>query len=224
MLAALDDGVGAVVAALRRSGRFEETFIFFQSDNGPSREIANWLDGRTDPYYGGGCTLKGHKFSLYEGGIRSPALACWPARIPAGQTIGEVGIAMDIFPTFVRAAGGDLAKYELDGRDVIAMLADRGDSPHDAIFWEMGRQTAVRRGPWKLVLHGQLVEGAPSEDEVFLADLAVDPAERTNLGEQHPVLVTDLRDAATSWRQRIEERWEREWRPLLVTVGTTSWR
>jgi arylsulfatase A len=224
MLAALDDSVGEVVAALQRAGRFEDTFIFFQSDNGPSRETANWLDGRTDPFYGGGCTLKGHKFSLYEGGIRSPALACWPARIPAGPTVAEVGIAMDIFPTLVKVAGGDPAGYEIDGRDVLPTLAHRAPSPHDELFWEMGRQTAVRKGRWKLVLHGQLVEGAPPEDEVFLADLASDPAERTNLRESHPEITRELREAATSWRQGIEERWERQWRPLLGQTGATTWR
>jgi arylsulfatase A-like enzyme len=224
MLAALDDSVGEVVAALRRSGRFEDTFIFFQSDNGPSRETANWLDGRTDPFYGGGCTLKGHKFSLYEGGIRSPALACWPARIPAGQTVAEVGIAMDIFPTLVKVAGGDPGGYEIDGRDVLPTLADRAPSPHDALFWEMGRQTAVRKGRWKLVLHGQIVEGAPPEDEVFLADLGTDPTERTNIHDVHPEITRELREAATSWRQGIEERWERQWRPLLGQTGTTTWR
>jgi arylsulfatase A-like enzyme len=224
MLAALDDGVGEVVAALGRAGRFEDTFVFFQSDNGPSREIANWLDGRTDPFYGGGCTLKGHKFSLYEGGIRSPALACWPARIPAGQTIAEVGVAMDIFPTLVHTAGGDFGGYEIDGSDVLPMLAERAASPHDAVFWEMGRQTAVRKGPWKLVLHGQLVEGAPAEEEEFLADLANDPAERTNLRERRPDVTAELREAATTWRRAIEERWERQWRPMLGGTGTTTWR
>jgi arylsulfatase A-like enzyme len=88
----------------------------------------------------------------------------------------------------------------------------------------MGRQTAVRKGSWKLVLHGQLVEGAPPDDEVFLADLSTDPAERTNLRERYAELVAELRDAATGWRQGIEERWEREWRPLLSEIGTTTWR
>jgi arylsulfatase A-like enzyme len=104
------------------------------------------------------------------------------------------------------------------------MLADGAVSPHDAIFWEMGRQTAVRRGSWKLVLHGQLVEGAPAEDEVFLADVERDPAERVNLREGNPEIAAELREAATSWRQSIEDRWEKEWRPRLAEAGTTSWR
>ena len=55
---------------------------------------------------------------------------------------------MDIFPTFMRAAGGDLDGYELDGLDVLAMLTDRAPSPHEALFWEMGRQN--RDAPWTL--------------------------------------------------------------------------
>jgi len=88
----------------------------------------------------------------------------------------------------------------------------------------MGRQTAVRKGRWKLVLHGQLVEDAPPEDEVFLADLGTDPTERTNLRDVHPEITRELREASTSWRQGIEERWERQWRPLLGQTGATTWR
>jgi len=107
MLASMDEEVGAILEELARAGLRENTFVFFQSDNGPSREARNRLDGRTDPYYGSRCRLKGHKFSLFEGGIRSPAIASWPARIPPGLRISEAGIAMDLFPTFLRLAGGD---------------------------------------------------------------------------------------------------------------------
>src|SRR5919197_3187140 len=159
MIAAMDDGVGALLDELERLGLREDTCVFFQSDNGPSRETSNCLNGRPEPYYGGGtCSLKGHKFSLFEGGIRSPALFSWPARIPAARDVRELGLAMDVFPTLLAAAGGDPSRYELDGRDVLPMLADGAPSPHREVFWEMGRQTAVRRSRWKLVLNGQLVE------------------------------------------------------------------
>ena len=221
MLSAMDDGVGAIMAELERQGIYETTAIFFQSDNGPSRETRNWLDGRADPYYGGSAgKLKGHKFSLYEGGIRVPALVSWPARIPAGQVIDGVGAAMDLFPTLLRAAGGDPAAYELDGLDVLPMLADRAPSPHGDLFWEMGQQTAVRRGPWKLVLKGQLVEGAPPEDDVHLANLDADMAERHNLADQYPELVAELTAAAEAWRARIEQRWRDEWLPKIPGATT----
>jgi arylsulfatase A-like enzyme len=222
MISAVDDAVGAVGDELDRQGIRENTFIFFQSDNGPSRESRNWLDGTQDPYYGGTAgILKGHKFSLYEGGIRMPSLMCWPVRIPAGQVIHEPGAAMDIFPTFLRAAGGDPAEYELDGLDVLPMVTEKAATPHEQIFWEMGKQTAVRRGDWKLVLNGQLVEGAPPEDDVFLTMLADDPGERENHAARRPEIVVELRRVAETWRAGIEERWEREWKPAIA--GYTSY-
>ncbi len=232
MIAAMDDGVGAIVDELSRRGLRDDTFIFFQSDNGPSRETRNWLNGRTEPYYGSRCTLKGHKFSLFEGGIRSPAMASWPTRIPAGARVTEHGAAMDLFPTFLRAAGGDVGRYEFDGLDVLPMLADAAPSPHGDLYWEMGRQTAIRRGRWKLVLNGLLVESdrtetpiedVPPEDAIFLADVVADPDERHNLRAEHPQLAAELKVAAETWRGRIEARWEREWRGQTAETGVTGW-
>ena len=216
MLSAVDDAVGAVTDELERQGIAGQTCLYYQSDNGPSRESRNWLDGTLDPYYGGTAGgLKGHKFSLYEGGIRSPGILTWPERIPAGQVLDVPGAAMDVFPTFLKAAGGDPGAYELDGLDVLPAVAAGAPAPHERIFWEMGRQTAVREGRWKLVLNGQLVEGAPPEDDVFLADLETDPGERTNLATAQPERAAALRAAAEAWRAGIEARWQREWLPRV---------
>jgi len=214
MLAGVDDSVGQITAALDRHGLRDNTFCFFQSDNGPSRETRNWLDGTQDPYYGGSAgSLKGHKFSLYDGGIRMPALMSWPAVIPAGQVVDGVGAAMDVLPTFLKAAGGDPSAYDLDGRDVLPMVAQGADSPHETVFWEMGKQTAVRAGRWKLVLNGQLVEGAPPEDAVHLADLDADMGERVNLAARHPDVADRLKRQADAWRQQLEKSWEQSWNP-----------
>lgn len=208
MLAAVDDGVGVVTEELRRLGILENTLIFFQSDNGPSRETRNWLDGTPDPYYGGATGgLRGHKFSLFEGGIRVPGIFHWPAGIPGGQVIREPCAAMDVFPTVLKAAGGDPARYELDGRDILGVLRDGARSPHDRLFWEMGGQTAVRAGRHKLVLDGQLVEGEGPVAPVFLADLASDPGESVNLAADLPEVAEGLRRDALEWRRGIEERW-----------------
>jgi len=213
MLAAVDDSVGAIMGALDRAGMKDNTCVFFQSDNGPSRETRNWLDSTPDPYYGGSAgKLKGHKFSLYEGGIRMPAIMSWPDRIPGGQVIGEVGAAMDVFPTFLRAAGGDPGDYELDGLDVMPMVTDGAPTPHERIFWEQGKQTAVRRGKWKLVLNGQLVEGAPAEDAVHLSDLEADMGEKTNLKHELPEITAELKAAAEEWRAGIDRHWDDNWK------------
>ena len=221
MISALDDGIGEIMAELARHGLVENTCVFFMGDNGPSRETRNWLDGRTDPYYGGTAgQLKGHKFSLYEGGIRVPGILHWPARVPGGQVLDWPAAAMDIFPTFFTAAGGDPSGYELDGVDIFPMLAEGVPAPPRDLYWELGGQTAVRRGQWKLVLKGQLVEGAPPEDDVHLADLDADMAERRNLAAARPEVAAELTTAAEAWRARIEERWQREWLPQVKS--TTS--
>lgn len=221
MISAVDDSVGAIMAEIERLGAGNNTCTVFTSDNGPSRETRNWLDGRTDPYYGGTAGIfKGHKFSLYEGGIRMPAIMNWPGRIPAGTICGEMCASMDVFPTLLAAAGGEPADYELDGRDILSMVADGAENPHQDIFWEMDGQTAIRRYKWKLVLNGQLVEGSPPENEVHLADLTIDPGERTNLKDVYPEITAELTKAATTWRTGIEERWERHWQP--GAAGSTT--
>ena len=221
MLSAVDDSVGAIMEEVRKQGLIEDTCVFFQSDNGPSRETRNWLDGTRDPYYGGTAgKLKGHKFSLYDGGIRVPGLMSWPGRIPPKQVLNGVGAAMDIFPTFLKAAGGDVDAYEVDGLDIMPMVANGAGSPHECVFWEMGKQTAVRRGKWKLVLNGQLVEGAPPEDEVHLSDLETDVSEAVNLKDRCPEVAAELKAAAEKWRAGIEARWKTTWLPHLN--GTTT--
>jgi arylsulfatase A-like enzyme len=123
----------------------------------------------------------------------------------------------------LKAAGGSPSAYEIDGQDVLPMVAEGAPSPHQdqPIFWEMNRQTAARHGKWKLVLNGQLVEGAPPEDDVFLADLDAEMGERTNLKDAHPEVVDELRRLAENWRTTLEERWAREWQPRAT--GATSY-
>jgi arylsulfatase A-like enzyme len=221
MLSAVDDGVGSVVAELKRQNVYENTCIVFTSDNGPSRETRNWLDGRTDPYYGGTAgKLKGHKFSLFDGGIRMPGIMSWPEKIRAGQVISEPIASMDVFPTLLKAAGGDPSQYELDGADILPVLTSGARAPRAETYWEMNAQTAMRRGHWKLVLNGQLVEKEGPQDKVHLADLSQDMGERINLASKHPQVTEELTKAATAWRAKIEERWEREFVPQ--SKGTTG--
>ena len=224
MLSAMDDSVGEIIDELKKHDLFDNTITFFQSDNGPSRESRNWLDGNLDPYYGGSTgKLKGHKFSLFEGGIRSPAIINWPKNIPSGQVLNEPGVAMDIFPTFLTAAGVDLNQYELDGKNILPMVIEGKKSPHDSLFWELNEQTAVRKGKWKLVLNGYLQEGVPSEDNVHLSDLENDMAESKNLNEQYPQITKELIIIAENWRNGIENRWHTEWLPKVnCTTGNIT--
>ena len=214
MLSAVDDSIGSIMAEAERLGIAADTCTVFTSDNGPSRESRNWLDGTLDPYYGGSSGgFKGHKFSLYEGGIRVPGIMHWPQRIPAGQVLSEPCAGMDVFPTLLTAAGGDAEKYEIDGVNLLPYVADGQPLAKRSIFWELAGQRAVRHGKWKLVLDGRLVEDAPMEDQVHLADLHADPAEAHNLNEKEAAITAELTSAVDSWHDEISARWEREFTP-----------
>lgn len=212
MISAVDDGIGEINAELARLGIADDTIIYYQSDNGPSRESRNWLDGTPDPYYGGSTGIfKGHKFSLFEGGIRVPGIICYPGKIAAGQVIDIPVASMDIFPTVLKAAGGLPDEYELDGIDIMPVLNGGTKYPHDMLFWEMDRQTAMRCGDYKLVLNGQIVESDPVVAPVFLANLADDPSEKINLAEELPELTEKLTLIANKWRDGIEKIWEEKY-------------
>ena len=209
MISAVDDGVGEIMNELERRGLADNTCTFFMSDNGPSRESRNWLDGNLDFYYGGSSGgLKGHKFSLYEGGIRVPGIINWPGVIPAGQVLSEPVAAMDVMPTFVKAAGGDPGQYSVDGRDILPLLSKGKALPERDLCWEMDRQTAIRRGKWKLVLQGRLVEHEEAPCDVHLANLEEDMSEQINLKDEYPELVSELTEAAMNWRNSVEADWD----------------
>ena len=208
MISAVDDGVGEIRNELIRQGIADNTIIYFQSDNGPSRESRNWLDGTPDLYYGGTSGIfKGHKFSLFEGGIRIPAVLYCPEAL-SGRVVDTPHIAADIFPTILELCGGDVSEYELDGKSLVPLLEGTGDAQHEYLFWEMEGQTAVRKGKYKLVINGRLEELAEPVSGYFLSDLEADPGEKHNLSAELPEICEELKNAALSWRQGIEETWE----------------
>jgi arylsulfatase A-like enzyme len=203
MVSAVDDGVGQIVAELKRQGLYEDTLIFFSSDNGPSTETRNWLDGTEDLYYGGSAGIfRGHKGSLFDGGIREPALMCWPASIPAGQKVGQVGAMMDIVPTVLEAVGGPV-QADLDGSSVLPLLRQGGHGPHQQLFWSYGQQLAMRQGEWKLVLDGLLDFKRPQADPVHLAHLGEDPGERVNLYQERRQIADEMEEQVRQWARQL---------------------
>ena len=218
MISAIDDAIGAIMNELTRLGESDDTLTFFVSDNGPSRETRNWLDGTLDPYYGGTSGgLKGHKFSLFDGGIRMPAIAHYPARIPAGQVVDTPCASMDIVPTAIHAADGTAPTSntsEFDGTSILDLLSNGTDLPERDLYWELDGQTAIRRGNYKLVIDGVLVEEDEPATHIHLSDLSTDISESTNLADQIPELASELETAALEWRAGIRERWDRDYADL----------
>jgi arylsulfatase A-like enzyme len=212
MISAVDDGVGEIDAELARLGLRDDTLIVFMSDNGPSRESRNWLDGTLDPYYGGSSgAFKGHKFSLFEGGVRVPGILRWPAGIPGGRVSDEPMAGMDVLPTICSILG--IEQEGLDGCDLTPHLC-RGEAlPERPICWELGGQLALREGPWKLVLNGRLVEQEGPVAPVWLSDLSRDPGETENLAEQEAERCARLSATVQEWFAALEQRYDREFSP-----------
>lgn len=136
MISAMDDGISRIVDALRRADVLDNTIVFFSSDNGPSAESRNWLDGEEISYKGGSAGgLRGHKGSLFEGGIRVPSLISWPDGLPQGRDCDMPAAMMDVLPTLLDAIGLDEPNSSnsdevVDGSSMLSGL--RGDIVPDA--------------------------------------------------------------------------------------------
>jgi len=170
----VDWSVGQVLAALRELKLEDNTLVIFTSDNGGSL-----------PHGAVNKPLRGGKGSTWEGGMRVPTIARWPGKIPAGTQSDAVTGMMDMLPTLVKLAGGQVPDdRQIDGGDVWPILSGQKDarSPHEVFYFFRGHKLqAVRSGPWKLHF--------PSGELYNLAD---DISESKNLAQDHPEEVKRL--------------------------------
>jgi arylsulfatase A-like enzyme len=201
MISAMDDGIGNIIKALKEMNKYEDTVIFFSSDNGPSTESRNYLDGTEDLYYGGTAgVFRGHKGSLFEGGIREPAILSCPSLIPNGQTCNEIGVMMDIVPTFLELAGLTLPEQHLiDGKSLLNVITKGDSTPHKQVCWEYNGQLAIRRDDWKLVLDGKLDFNRKQADLVHLSNLRTNPGEHKNEVNEYPEVAEELKREVENW-------------------------
>ena len=210
MLSAADDGVGEILRAVASAGIRDNTVIFFLGDNGATTEARAGLN-QQPATAGDNAPFRGFKFSVFDGGMHVPALMSWPGVVPANQIVRELAMTADILPTVCKAAGVPLpADRTIDGFDILPVASSHARSPHDSIYWANGKQLAVRRGEWKLVIDG--IEYGRTEasrkplqgdDALFLSNLADDPGESHNLRHEHPQLVDELATAAHRWRETV---------------------
>ena len=194
-IAAQDERLGRLFAKVDALGIGERTIIVFQSDNGHSTEER--------AHYGGGSAgpFRGAKFSLFEGGIRLPAIIAWPKNLPHNEVRSQPGHACDWLPTLAELAGLSLVADELDGRSLVQVLRDsKAASPHEgrALHWQVGTGVkadwAVREGDWKLIGKSRDTTNAKAQPvETFLVNLKDDPGERSNVADKHPDVVMRLR-------------------------------
>lgn len=202
MVAALDDGVGRILGALREHGREKNTLVIFLSDNGPAKggpQIEGWKpDWPAQIVVGSAAPLRGAKTDLYEGGIREPFIVRWPARLQAGAVFRAPVIANDVLPTLCAVAGAEVpAATVVDGVDLIPFLrGERTGVPHDTLYWKIKSAVALRRNEWKLV------RLAP-EWKPQLYQLTDDIGETRDLADTRPEIVEQLQAAWETWNRPL---------------------
>jgi arylsulfatase A-like enzyme len=211
----LDASVGQLRASLRELGLEQNTLLVFTSDNGALQ---------TSPQE----PLRGSKGGYYEGGIREPFLAYWPGVTHPGSRSDVPVINVDLFPTFLAAAGAPVpAGKILDGESLLPLLRGSGGLQRAAIFWHFpgyldkpvlrGRDldvrtgfrsrpvSVVRQGDWKLHLYHeewQLDGGRArldSNQAVELYHLSDDIGERRNLASAQPAKRDELLATLFAW-------------------------
>ena len=209
MIAAMDDGVGAIVKELRAQNLEMNTLIFYIGDNGAPLRIHKYDAPGGGPGWNGSLNepMNGEKGMLTEGGIRVPFIVSWKGTIPGNQVYEHPLVTLDVAATAV-ALSGLPSDPTLDGVNLIPFLSgEKAGSPHDALMWRWIAQSAIREGRWKLLRGGQ---------REYLFDLNADKEEKHNQ-------VTSQPEVASRLRERLEA-WTGELNPAGLSTGKMSER
>ena len=186
-----DEAIGTVLTKLRDLKLEDNTFIFCISDNGGASPISEQMG------------LRGHKWFVWEGGIRVTWMAQWKGHIPGGRVVNDPVIQLDVLPTALAAANATDLVETLDGVNLLPLLEGKTDklAPRE-LFFRFGVQHAVRQGDWKLVK-------ASKDMEPMLVNLATDPGEQKDLSTENPAKKTELQTLWEKWDASMQPpRWE----------------
>ena len=205
-LSTQDETIGNLLATLDRLKLREDTIIVFQSDHGHSHEErAHFGGGSSGPY-------RGAKFSMFEGGIRVPAIISWPNNLPEGAVRDQVAHSCDWLPTLAQLTGVKLLHKDIDGKSIVSVIKnDKAKTPHDVLHWQLGRgnnpRWAIRQGDWKLIGNPQdTSKKAPitPTDKLFLVNLKENINEMKNLASEHPETTQRLKKLHDNWSANLK--------------------
>lgn len=205
MIAAMDDGIGRTLDALREQGLDERTLVFFFSDNGGPTMLGTSVNASSN------APLRGSKRQTWEGGIRVPFAIRWTGTLPADQVATYPIIQLDVLPTALAAANITVQpEWQLDGVNLLPYLTGAATgAPHDALFWRLGEHIAVRKGEWKLVYSpdGPLrdVDHSTPRDlsGAQLFNLANDISESNNVAAAQADKVKELTALWLEWNAQL---------------------
>ena len=193
-----DEYIGRLIKIIDDEGIRNNTIIMYLSDQGHSCE---------DRTFGGGGyagPYRGAKFSLFEGGIRVPAMISWPGNLPADRSVNEVCLSMDLLPTLAKLSGITDIPVDIEGQDISPVITSNASSQHKVIFWQLADQWAVRKGDWKLIGNPKDPANPNSinkeRDKLFLVNLSADIHESINLADKEPTKLKEMIQEYLSWK------------------------
>ena len=215
MIDRMDQGIGRVLETLRKIGAEENTLVVFLSDNGGCHETVEgrklnkpgsqpgergsfvayqrpWANASNTPF-------RLFKHWVHEGGIATPLIARWPARIrQRGALTHQVAHITDIMATCLDMAGVEYPKSfngneitPLVGKSLLPVFDGKTRESHARLYWEHEGNRAIREDRWKLV--------ATSQGQWELYDLEADRTELNNLAKAQPDKASDLNKAWEEW-------------------------
>lgn len=208
----LDHYIGQLLAALDQLGMKENTIVLFASDNGSQFELTSSeldmsqasnspgdampdtaLTYRHEPNR----PLRGNKWSIYEGGVRTPFIARWPGHFPSGKQGDQMLALTDVIATLAAVVDYPLSATDaIDSYNLLPVLegkAIKGDR-EEVIVQASGKLFGIVRGDWKYIGVGNYKPAAPEDPPGALYDLSVDETEANNLYLEHPEIAGDLHD------------------------------
>lgn len=194
-ISTVDENVGALISSLEKNNLRDNTIIIFQSDHGHS------LESRA---FGGGSSgiFRGAKTSLFEGGIRVPAIISYPNKIDKNQLRDQMAVGVDWLPTLLEYLNQPIPP--LDGKSLKNVIDNNDDSPHAEYYWKQGITWAIRRGDWKLIGYPHDPQNkiplTAGKDDLFLANIKNNPSETINYAEQHSEITQQLLSNYLTWK------------------------
>lgn len=198
LLEELDQSVGRIMAVVDKLGIAENTLILFLSDNGGlEHEQSGRIVTSNQP-------LRGEKGTLYEGGVRVPAIARWTGTVPVGTQCETPGITMDVYPTLLELSKTSaVVKQPQDGVSLAGVLKDpKAKLKRDTLYWHLPHYhhstpaSAIRQGDWKLI---EFFETGSVE----LYNLKEDLGEQNNLAAKETSRANELKAALAAWRKTV---------------------
>jgi arylsulfatase B len=188
----MDYAISQLIQTLDDERLRENTLVIFFSDNGAQENwinVSDQYDGRHGPNdrLGDNRPLRDWKGSLYEGGIRVPAVFNWPGKIKTGM-VNEIISAIDILPTLASLAGKTMTpQAEIEGANIWKAVSDATPLVKRTLYWRTREQFALRKGNWKLVYTGTLEKG---NFELF--NLTKDPKEEQDVAKDNHEIVNAM--------------------------------